>query len=150
MEAPTTAREGNAHSSGTSASTPNTQNDLSQMTQLLQALQGPGAAAAGRGATNQAGAIPRISLGGQANSPAEEYKIQNSQDEKEEFLEKAKGRNQETYLGKTRVRSLGPYEIKAGWDIPAVLEQALNSDLPGEIKALVRESVYDTATGNIC
>ena len=91
--------------------------------------------------------MPRISLGGQSISPAEEYKLQNSQDEKEEFLEKAKGRNQETYLGKTRVRPLGPYEIKAGWDIPAVLEQALNSDLPGEIRALVRESVYDTATG---
>lgn len=32
-------------------------------------------------------------------------------------------------------------------DIPAVLEQALNSDLPGEVKALVRENVFDTATG---
>ena len=45
------------------------------------------------------------------------------------------------------MRPLGPYEIKAGWVIPAVLQQALNSDLPGEIRALVRESVYDTATG---
>lgn len=39
------------------------------------------------------------------------------------------------------------YEIKAGWEIPAVLEQALNSDLPGELKALVASNVYDTATG---
>ena len=36
---------------------------------------------------------------------------------------------------------------QAGWEIPAVLEQALNSDLPGELKALVTSNVYDTATG---
>src|SRR5262249_16376167 len=34
-----------------------------------------------------------------------------------------------------------------GWEIPAVLEQELNSDLPGELKALVMANVYDTATG---
>ena len=39
------------------------------------------------------------------------------------------------------------FEIKTGWDIPATLEQAINSDQPGEIRALVRENVYDTATG---
>jgi type IV secretion system protein VirB10 len=33
------------------------------------------------------------------------------------------------------------YEIKAGWEIPAVLEQAPNSDLPGELKALVTSNV---------
>ena len=47
----------------------------------------------------------------------------------------------------TRTAPLSPYEIKAGWEIPAVLEQALNSDLPGELKALVTSNVYDTATG---
>ena len=46
-----------------------------------------------------------------------------------------------------RKPALGKYEIKAGWLIPAVLEQQLNSDLPGLIRALVRENVYDTATG---
>jgi type IV secretory pathway VirB10-like protein len=28
-----------------------------------------------------------------------------------------------------------------------VLEQSLNSDLPGDLKALVTSDVYDTATG---
>jgi Bacterial conjugation TrbI-like protein len=42
---------------------------------------------------------------------------------------------------------LSRYEVKAGWEIPAVLEQSLNSDLPGELKALVTSNVYDTATG---
>src|SRR3954454_17937194 len=51
------------------------------------------------------------------------------------------------YLKSTRTAPLSRYEIKAGWEIPAVLEQALNSDLPGELKALVSSNVYDTATG---
>lgn len=28
-----------------------------------------------------------------------------------------------------------------------MLEQGINSDLPGEVRALVRENVYDTASG---
>ena len=59
----------------------------------------------------------------------------------------AKSKVGENYLNSTRTRALGKYEIKAGWDIPATLEQAINSDLPGEVKALVRSNVYDTATG---
>ena len=51
------------------------------------------------------------------------------------------------YLKSSRVNPLARYEIKAGWDIPATLEQMVNSDLAGEIKALVRSNVYDTATG---
>jgi type IV secretion system protein VirB10 len=42
---------------------------------------------------------------------------------------------------------LPPYIVKAGWDIPALLAQSANSDLPGELRARVRENVYDTATG---
>ena len=50
-------------------------------------------------------------------------------------------------LSSTRESALSRYEIRAGWDIPATLEGGLNSDLPGNIKAIVRENVYDTATG---
>ena len=53
------------------------------------------------------------------------------------------------YLKSSRVNPLARYEIKAGWDIPATLEQMVNSDLPGEIKALVRSNVYDTALGKV-
>ena len=42
---------------------------------------------------------------------------------------------------------MSSFEIKAGWEIPVVLEESLNSDLPGEIKALVMSNVFDTATG---
>ena len=51
------------------------------------------------------------------------------------------------YLRSPRTRQLSAYEIKAGWEIPAVLEQSLNSDLPGDIKALISSNVFDTATG---
>jgi len=51
------------------------------------------------------------------------------------------------YLGRERNAALGKYEVKAGWLIPAVLEQQLNSDLPGLIRGLVRENVYDTVSG---
>jgi type IV secretion system protein TrbI len=61
---------------------------------------------------------------------------------KEGFLEKARlGNVQEDYLKFTRTPPLSRFEIKAGWEIPAALEQALNSDLPGEIKALVMSNV---------
>ena len=71
-----------------------------------------------------------------------------NQASKDDFLRKArKGGGAENYAQGTRIRALSPFEIKAGWDIPAVLEQDINSDLPGEIRALVRETVYDTASG---
>jgi len=81
------------------------------------------------------------------NQRPNDYEAQNAQDKKEAFLGTVRQRQEENYLKATRTAQLGPYEIKAGWNIPAVLEQALNSDLPGEIRALVRENVYDTASG---
>lgn len=68
---------------------------------------------------------------------------------KNAFLVKARqSGGVQNYVQGTRMRALSPYEVKAGWDIPAVLEQDINSDLPGEIRALVRENVFDTASGN--
>lgn len=72
---------------------------------------------------------------------------QNGQSQKDSFLQKARSRSTENYLKSTRTDPLSRYEIKAGWDIPATLEQAIDSDLPGDVKALVRSNVYDTATG---
>jgi type IV secretion system protein VirB10 len=74
-----------------------------------------------------------------------EYERQNDQEQKGDF---GRPHNEESeYLGRERNAALGKYEVKAGWLIPAVLEQQLNSDLPGLIRALVRENVYDTVTG---
>ncbi|MDR3734660.1 MAG: TrbI/VirB10 family protein [Acidobacteriaceae bacterium] len=71
----------------------------------------------------------------------------NMQDRKESFVSSARTSAPKNYLDAVRTQAVTRYEVKAGWDIPATLEQAVNSDLPGELKALVRENVYDTATG---
>ena len=40
-----------------------------------------------------------------------------------------------------------PFEIRAGFVLPATLISGINSDLPGQIMAQVSQDVYDTATG---
>jgi type IV secretion system protein VirB10 len=80
-------------------------------------------------------------------TPTDDYGLQNMQARKEAFLTSAATRQTDDYLRSIRSAPLSRYEIKAGWEIPAVLEQSLNSDLPGELKALVTSNVYDTATG---
>lgn len=60
------------------------------------------------------------------------------------FLAKKKN---EGYLEKLKQKQISPYEIKAGWTIPAILITGINSDLPGQILAQVSQNVYDTATG---
>ena len=87
------------------------------------------------------------SIGTPSPSRGNNYNRQNGQPDKERFLAQARASKMDDYLNSTRTTPVSKYEIKAGWDIPAVLEQALNSDLPGEIRALVAENVYDTATG---
>jgi len=77
-------------------------------------------------------------------SPGDDYLSQNLQDSKKAFA--GIGRNTLMPIAADGDR-LPPYIVKAGWDIPAILEQSANSDLPGEIRARVRENVYDTATG---
>jgi len=72
---------------------------------------------------------------------------QNEQGRKQSFIDQIRGRPVNNYLKSTRTAPLGKYELKMGWDIPAILEQGINSDLPGEVKALVRSNVYDTPTG---
>lgn len=40
-----------------------------------------------------------------------------------------------------------PFEIRAGFVVPATLISGINSELPGQISAQVSQAVYDTATG---
>jgi type IV secretion system protein VirB10 len=75
-----------------------------------------------------------------------EYERQNDQQQKASFGQQH-GKQESDYLNNARKPALGKFEVKAGWLIPAVLEQQLNSDLPGLIRALVRENVYDSASG---
>jgi type IV secretion system protein TrbI len=118
---------------------------------LLQAMQASNRAASVPvgNATASVRGLARGLFGGTnaAYSPSEEYQLQNMQDLKEGFLAAARKKAIEDYLATTRVAPINQFVIRAGWDIPAILEQGINSDLPGEIRALVRENVYDTASG---
>lgn len=71
---------------------------------------------------------------------------QNMQGEKRDF---ARERGAEfPYVKATLLAPLSPYEIKAGTLLPAILITGINSDLPGQLVAQLRENVYDTVTGN--
>lgn len=65
----------------------------------------------------------------------------NMQDKKEAFLGK------DSFSGSSRVASQSPYMLMSGAVIPAVMISGINSDLPGQVIAQVRENVYDSATG---
>lgn len=71
---------------------------------------------------------------------------QNKQIRKEHFL-RMSDTTPKTYLKELKQPPISPFELKAGWAIPAALECGLNSDLPGQTCARVTENVYDTATG---
>jgi type IV secretion system protein VirB10 len=98
------------------------------------------------GRTQAANSLP-ASLSQALAASNDEYGVQNMQARKEAFLFAAATAQTNHYLHSVRSTPLSRFEIKAGWEIPAVLEQSLNSDLPGELKALVTSNVYDTATG---
>jgi type IV secretory pathway VirB10-like protein len=130
LQAPTGIRNSAPSSFSPASSTP-AGNDLSPVEALSRALrarQGSDSSANGQAIEN-------------------EYDGQNMQYRKEAFLAVQRNRQADDYLHSTRQAPLSRYEIKAGWEIPAVLEQSLNSDLPGDLKALVTSNVYDTATG---
>lgn len=62
-----------------------------------------------------------------------------------QFIENSKTGNTD-YLSSGLSYARSPYEIKAGSIIPATMINGLNSDLPGQIIAQVRENVYDSST----
>lgn len=82
-----------------------------------------------------------------ARTTDSDYDSQNMQTTKASFLASNQQQKTDDYLRSIRTAPLSTFEIKAGWEIPAVLEQSLNSDLPGDIKALISSNVFDTATG---
>jgi type IV secretory pathway VirB10-like protein len=150
MEAPTTS------SGGTSTpmqspltNVPGTGGDAGEVSALLQAMRpasSTGVSVPSAVGSTPTSVLPRTALAS-GYSASEEYQSQNMQDQKAAFLASARNKAMDDYLATTRLPPVTRFVIRAGWDIPAVLEQGINSDLPGETRALVRENVYDTATG---
>jgi type IV secretion system protein VirB10 len=111
----------------------------------LAQLAGGAGVPAGVNANGLAAALASVT-GMAGGGAGDGYKAQNDQAGKLQFNNAGQAM-QDNYLKASRNAALSPYEVKAGWDIPAVLDQGVNSDLPGEMHAVVRENVYDTGTG---
>jgi type IV secretion system protein VirB10 len=120
---------------------------VQQPTDPLQAIQS--ALINARVAQGGGGGVQPASLeagGLESQEQRTEHERQNDQEQKGDFRQQH-NKDDSEYLGRVRTAAPGRYEVKAGWLIPAVLEQQLDSDLPGLIRALVRENVYDTVAG---
>jgi P-type conjugative transfer protein TrbL len=141
MIAPTSIKSGTGQSSLNSFSAgvpPQGSDDLTRIAELRPAISG-------RNGNAPASEPAQFPTGGTRSD--RDYEGQNLQTAKAAFLSAAEQQKTDDYLRSTRTAPLSPYEIKVGWEIPAVLEQNLNSDLPGEIKALISSNVFDTASG---
>ncbi len=86
-----------------------------------------------------------VSTSGSGSNPPQDYDL-NRQGSKKDFLMNAEANP--NYLGNSEEYPISPYEIKAGTIIPGVMITGINSDLPGNIVGQVRETVFDTVTGN--
>lgn len=78
----------------------------------------------------------------QLNNKQNNINDQNAIDES--FLSK----NREgQYLEYRKVKPKSDYEIQAGWIIPAILQTGVNSELSGQVTAIISQNVYNSTTG---
>lgn len=94
-----------------------------------------------KGAMEGAGAKKEPVVFGGSSGPGD-----GDQERKTDFLAKMAKESQD-YHPHAAVPARSKNEIKTGSFIPMVLEQSINSDLPGQITARVTEDVYDSITG---
>ncbi|MCA8270397.1 TrbI/VirB10 family protein [Burkholderia vietnamiensis] len=74
----------------------------------------------------------------------------NKQERKDQFIRDQRLSIENDYNSSVKTKPRSPYELKAGWLIPAAMISGLNSDLPGQVVAQVREPVYDSrGTGKL-
>jgi len=66
---------------------------------------------------------------------------------KRAFLDESKKSDEAIYLEHQIQEPASPYQVMAGTVLPAVLITGINSDLPGQIIAQLRENVYDSVSG---
>lgn len=85
---------------------------------------------------------------GQASPVQQAADDPNKQVRKEQFLKDAQTAAQmNNVLLQPLTKPISQYTINAGWMIPAIMKAGLNSDLPGTLRAQVRENVKDSVTG---
>jgi type IV secretory pathway VirB10-like protein len=74
------------------------------------------------------------------------YDQQNMQEQKIKFLEPS-AESEDIYDLHNITKPISPYEVQAGTLVPAVLITGINTSLPGDVVAQVRQDVYDTVSG---
>ncbi len=100
----------------------------------------------GGNSSNTAPATPAVTPMPVNQAAAPSQDDQNMQSEKNSFLQDQTGGNDQLKIGVQNTAS--PYMVMAGAIIPATLITGIDSDLPGQIQALVSQNVYDSKTGN--
>jgi type IV secretion system protein VirB10 len=68
-------------------------------------------------------------------------------EKKENFLTQLSESLDEDVLQESLKKPMSPYILQAGTLIPATLTGSINSDLPGQLSALVNQNVYDSIHG---
>ena len=133
-----------------------------RLAQELDQAKKAGLSASGFGAQQAGGAVPQTTaqntfpqggmqltgmqtgMQGGAGSRDDD---QNRQEAKQQFLREQKSTMDTDYSTSVKKAPRSPYEVKAGAVIPAVMIGGINSDLPGQVIAQVKENVYDSKTG---
>lgn len=128
IEAPTGIQEQRSTTTAQVA-TPTPASPLDELAQYRQMV----------GSANPAGAPA-------AGGPPQQtgFEAQNAQDQKRAFNEGTE--QQSDYLATTRVPPLSRWVVQRGIQIPAILPQTINSDLPGDIVGQTIRDVYDSPT----
>lgn len=102
-------------------------------------LPSPPPSSQGGDATNSR--VDEIVRGMQQKDPVV---AQNQQKEKQSYIEPSNS----DFINSGQLRAApSPYMVRAGDSIPVVLLRGVNTDLPGEVIALVERDVYDSVTG---
>lgn len=134
--------EAGAGNSATPPSTVSAENPLSQLLQTAQGLQ----TSSGQSAIPES-TLAALAAGATGGTRPGENTIPStaeSQATDRAFLDGQATTSTDGYLAAVRQPPAADYELFAGSVIPAVLVTGIQSDLPGSITAIVRQTVYDS------
>lgn len=141
--------EGTDHAMRNSAEAPpGSVSEESPLSQLLETARGAqGYAAAPQSPTlGLEGMLPSLAAGASASrAPGSNIpSTADSQATNRSFLDRQASSQETGYLAASLTPPAAEFELFAGSVIPAVLVTGIQSDLPGAITALVRQTIYDS------
>ncbi|MBU2854056.1 TrbI/VirB10 family protein [Acidithiobacillus ferriphilus] len=123
----------NAQAGGPAFKQPKTVSKINAAPIAVGYSQPPAATPDGALARNPSGAANKVGIGGDVAYLSENGKSASTRSD---------------YLQQHVITPVSPYELQAGSVIPATMITGINSDLPGEITAQVRQDVYSSIDGS--